>query len=56
MEVLLEDEQVMTKFGTFLMKAGATPYHLACCVCDDKNFRLVQQFYFKKKAFQYKCE
>eukprot|EP00703_Trepomonas_sp_PC1_P004546 JAP92060.1 Hypothetical protein TPC1_16115 [Trepomonas sp. PC1] len=56
MEVLLEDEQVMTKFGTFLLKAGATPYHLACCVCDDKNFRLVQQFYQQKKEFQYKCE
>lgn len=41
-ECLLQDEQVPTKFGTFLLKKGATPLHMACCVCDDLDFKLVQ--------------
>lgn len=45
METLVEDEQVMTRFGTFLLRKGATALHLACAVSDEKNYRLVQQFY-----------
>ena len=41
MEKFTDDEQVMTKFGTFLLKKGATVLHLACAVSDDKNFKLV---------------
>lgn len=51
MEKLSDDEQVMTKFGTFLLKKGATVLHLACAVSDDKNFKLVQQFYANHAEF-----
>lgn len=53
MEVLQDDEQVLTKFGTFFLKEGATAYHLACCVADEENFKLIQNFYNKHPQFQF---
>ena len=35
-----------------MLKEGATPYHMACAVCDDLNFRLVQQFYRKHREYE----
>lgn len=52
MEKLVEDEQIMTKFGTFLLKKGATPLHLACAVADEKNFKLVLNFYNAHPEFK----
>ncbi|CAL6087611.1 Conserved_hypothetical protein [Hexamita inflata] len=59
MECLQQDEQIPTRYGTFLLKKGATPYHMACCVLDEKmdlQFRIVQNFYRKHKEFEWDCQ